>query len=231
MGKVYTNKDFRVGLIYKYTSPSGKVYIGQTINERSRKYRHKLDASKGKTHFARALNKYGYDNFKYDVIIKFKPTVDIKKLKRVLNKLEQRYIKLYNSVEEGYNLTFGGVANSEFSELSKKKMSESAKEKFKRGDVSEAQLATWENFRNYSKNITDEQKEERSKKLRSVAKNKIEVWQYDLDDNFIQVYESMRDAARSITNYKSTLKTKTNRISECCSGKRVSIYGYKWTIK
>ena len=25
------------GIIYKYTSPSGKVYIGQTINEKDRR--------------------------------------------------------------------------------------------------------------------------------------------------------------------------------------------------
>jgi len=31
------------GIIYKYTSPSGKVYIGKTINEKKRLYRHKYD--------------------------------------------------------------------------------------------------------------------------------------------------------------------------------------------
>jgi len=31
-----------VGIIYKYTSPSGKCYIGQTIQENIRKSQHKL---------------------------------------------------------------------------------------------------------------------------------------------------------------------------------------------
>ena len=36
------------GIIYKYISPSNKVYIGQTINEKNRKRQHKQQALKGK---------------------------------------------------------------------------------------------------------------------------------------------------------------------------------------
>lgn len=32
------------GIIYKQTSPSGKVYIGQTTNENKRKAQHKKDS-------------------------------------------------------------------------------------------------------------------------------------------------------------------------------------------
>lgn len=48
----------RKGIIYKYTSPSGKSYIGQTVNEVSRKYKHKLETSKSKTKFGSAIRKY-----------------------------------------------------------------------------------------------------------------------------------------------------------------------------
>lgn len=37
-----------VGIIYKYTSPSGKVYIGQTRNEQSRRQRWLAQFVKGK---------------------------------------------------------------------------------------------------------------------------------------------------------------------------------------
>ena len=30
-------KNNRIGIIYKYTSPSGKIYIGQTMNEKERR--------------------------------------------------------------------------------------------------------------------------------------------------------------------------------------------------
>lgn len=36
----------RAGVIYKYEAPSGKVYIGQTINEALRKSQHKSQAKK-----------------------------------------------------------------------------------------------------------------------------------------------------------------------------------------
>ena len=61
------------GIIYKYTSPSGKCYIGQTINEDRRKLQHKR-AAFNENHkeydkpFYRALRKYGWDSFEYEVV-------------------------------------------------------------------------------------------------------------------------------------------------------------------
>lgn len=61
------------GIIYKYTSPSGKCYIGQTINEDRRKLQHKR-AALNENHkeydkpFYRALRKYGWDSFEYEVL-------------------------------------------------------------------------------------------------------------------------------------------------------------------
>ena len=49
----------RQGIVYMYTSPSGKYYIGQTVNETSRKSKHKLETSKSKTKFGSAIRKYG----------------------------------------------------------------------------------------------------------------------------------------------------------------------------
>ena len=96
-----------------YISPSGKRYIGQTINEKSRKNNHKTQTAKSKTYFGKAIRKYGFENFKNEVIVKFKPTILKEKLKRVLDKLEARYIKIYksNDPEFGYNLNNGGNEN------------------------------------------------------------------------------------------------------------------------
>ena len=38
MKKDYVNK---IGFMYKLTSPNGKIYIGQTINKKQRKYHYK----------------------------------------------------------------------------------------------------------------------------------------------------------------------------------------------
>ena len=68
--------NIKIGVIYKYTSPSGKIYVGQTINEASRKNKHKSETSKSDTYFGKAIRKYGWENLKYETIIKFKPNAN-----------------------------------------------------------------------------------------------------------------------------------------------------------
>lgn len=58
------------GVIYKYTSPSGKVYIGQTLNEYMRRAMWKnINHPYAGPYINKARAKYGYSNFKYDVLI------------------------------------------------------------------------------------------------------------------------------------------------------------------
>jgi len=101
-------ENLKEGLIYMYISPSGKKYIGQTTNEENRKNQHKYKTSLTNTKFGIALRKYSYINFTYKVLIKFNATLNLIKLKRVLDKLEFRYIKLYDTFNNGYNQTNGG---------------------------------------------------------------------------------------------------------------------------
>lgn len=54
-----------IGIIYRYESPSGKYYIGQTIDEKRRKVTHKRLASKDDL-YARCLSvEYGMDYVAY----------------------------------------------------------------------------------------------------------------------------------------------------------------------
>ena len=88
--------------IYKITNiQNNKVYIGQTIRPiEQRFYRHLNDALNNilDTHFARAIRKYGKENFIIEEI-------DIAQNQEELNQKEQYWIRYYNSVEEGYNET------------------------------------------------------------------------------------------------------------------------------
>lgn len=96
-------------VIYMFTSPSGKKYIGQSIcfNHRYKKYL-KNTNSIGK-YFSRAISKYnGIENFKLDILAKFELLEDITLIKKELDKLEQYYIEKYDTLKEGYNLTGGG---------------------------------------------------------------------------------------------------------------------------
>ena len=95
------------GIIYKYTSPSGKCYIGQTINECSRKRAHSKKHGGKCLKFYNAIDKYGYDNFKYEVIIRLNSD-DPEYLKQSLDILEIGFIKTFDSFENGYNMTIGG---------------------------------------------------------------------------------------------------------------------------
>lgn len=116
------------GIIYKYTFPNGKVYIGQTINPRSRKSQH-LCKSTGARNVAfwRAYTKYG--SVEYDEI-KAVVADSKEELCEKLNQLEQEYISLYksNNPTYGYNLTSGGqvfVVNDE----GRKRMSDARTDK------------------------------------------------------------------------------------------------------
>ena len=88
--------------IYKITNKiNNKVYIGQSIRPIQKRFmRHINDAINNKlnTHFARAIRKYGKDNFICEEIDKADNQND-------LNKKEQYWIRCYNSTEKGYNET------------------------------------------------------------------------------------------------------------------------------
>ena len=88
--------------IYKITNKvNGKVYIGQSVRPIEKRFnRHMNDAIKNKldTHFARAIRKYGRDNFICEVI-------DIATNQTDLTLKEQYWIQYYDSVKLGYNET------------------------------------------------------------------------------------------------------------------------------
>lgn len=122
------------GVIYKYTSPSGKVYIGQTFREAARKREHKStafnDKSRGVTSpFHNAIKKYGYDSFTYEVPYKI-DSDDIEEATAILNEKEMYYIETLNSrVPNGYNVAIGGESKRGYimPEERKRKISETNK--------------------------------------------------------------------------------------------------------
>jgi len=111
------------GVIYKVTNKvNGKIYIGQTVNFKHRYSQHIHDALKRKKQniFARALRKYGIEQFEWSIIW----TGDIE----LLNEMEIYYIKnnksyLYSKEYDGsngYNLTIGGDSFERSDELKAK---------------------------------------------------------------------------------------------------------------
>lgn len=98
------------GVIYKYTSPDGTVYIGQTTNECARRSQFFLRASYGGTKIDQARAKFGPENFTYERLHK-NTYADMESAKLDLDKLETYYIQKYDSVNNGYNSYTGNGAH------------------------------------------------------------------------------------------------------------------------
>lgn len=104
-------KEHLDGIIYKYTNKiNGKIYIGQTVNEKARIQQHKYFYSsleKNKKGFHGAIKKYGWESFEYKVLFRIHCNNE-QDLINTLNSKEIISIKYFNSYKFGYNMTRGG---------------------------------------------------------------------------------------------------------------------------
>lgn len=91
------------GLIYKITSPTGRVYIGQTSKTIEYRYRGGVDIRQKKLY--NSVKKYGWENHSREVI----DSVQFSGLNNwLLDKLEIYWIAQYDSFNNGLNMTLGG---------------------------------------------------------------------------------------------------------------------------
>jgi group I intron endonuclease len=92
--------------IYKITSPSGNVYIGQTWNYKRRLYEYKsLGSCKRQIHIFRSLSKYGFDKHQFELVHKLPNdiTQDIMDNYEILyyNQYKNLKVSMLNSREPG----------------------------------------------------------------------------------------------------------------------------------
>ena len=120
------------GIIYKYTSPSNKVYIGQTRDEfnRRQKFLSKTNYTYAGTKINKARAKYGPENFEYSVLFKIESNNE-EEIIGVLNKKEIEFIELFDSFYNGYNSTKGGENSYIRTEENRQKLSNITKEYYK----------------------------------------------------------------------------------------------------
>jgi group I intron endonuclease len=91
--------------IYKVVNRiNGKIYIGFDSDWPNRLIYHYYNSrSKSKNYYIyRAIRKYGWENFSFDLIYQSKDR------EYALKIMEPFFIKEYNSFENGYNMTSGG---------------------------------------------------------------------------------------------------------------------------
>ena len=103
---------------------NGKLYLGSTKVSFKERWRHHIKALKGGKHHSiklqRAVDKYGLDNFKFEIL-------DICDIEFVTS-TEKYWLNLLNSVVMGYNISYsveGGCLGYKHSVENKKIISES----------------------------------------------------------------------------------------------------------
>ena len=135
--------------------------------------------------------------------------------------VEEMFIWLFNSTNDGYNISSYGSGHYERTEESRKKMSEShigiTFSEEHRKKMSEAK--TGENNYWYGKHHSEESKQKMSENRPSKL-----VLQFSKDGEFIAEYSSIHEAER---------QTGCNQgnICQCCKGNRKSAGGFIWKYK
>lgn len=82
--------------IYKITSPSGKIYIGQSSNIKRRMIEHKYRAKIKNLKLYSSIRKYGFENHKIEILF-------LSNDKYEKNKMESIFIRYYDTINNGLN--------------------------------------------------------------------------------------------------------------------------------
>ena len=121
-GEAFFGKD-GMYCLYKHTTPSGKIYVGQTKQNPLNRW-HNGTGYKQNVYFTNAIEKYGWENIKHEII-------EFNLSKEEVDKLEKEYIRKLNANDRrfGYNINDGGNGGggAPLSEAAKKKLSKALK--------------------------------------------------------------------------------------------------------
>jgi|LakMenEpi03Aug12_release.lakeMendotaPanAssembly.Ray.scaffolds.fasta_scaffold410592_2 group I intron endonuclease len=216
--------------IYKITSPSNKVYIGQSVNIENRKKNYtnfKTNKNNIGPKMYNSLQKHGWEQHIFEIIEEC-----------CLDQLNEREIywgEHYCSLEEGLNCKLGDGRGH---------CCEETKQKISLAKTGMEYKMTEEGRKNKSKLLTglkrsEETKKkisqakqghecysnpERSKNLRKNSPFKKEITQFSLNGEKIQTFPSAKEACRY-------LGKSNNSIADCASGRQKTAYGYVWKYK
>lgn len=230
-------------LVYKHTAPNGKVYIGITGFDPEYRWLNNGRGYRNQTTFFNAIIKYGWINFKHDILF-----TDLTE-EEALDK-EEALIQEYKSYDRrfGYNVSlrgakFGTSVNRETnrSSLHSKHIPPSPKwtqtgriveKKDKKGVV----LSTYKSVRAAATDlqVNVESLRTRLKKYKvldygtftisyGVTPKLPKIEMLTLKGEPLKVFDTITDA------YKFLGKQNKGHISQSCRGKRIDSYlGYKW---
>jgi group I intron endonuclease len=205
-----------MGYIYKITNiVNNKCYIGETVQEpRKRWIKHisSVNTTKDCPVLAAAMNKYGIDKFKFEVLIIC--------FDEDRHKYEKEYIKKYNSQRpNGYNILDGGQyggsrLGTKLSEETKTKVSKALKEFHKDNP---------NNFEKYREKHSMVMKN--SEKWKQSMAERI-LPKYTISSKSDAVKEKIRESVKKYfeTNGSCTNKKKHSKIMTKINGRSVEQY-------
>jgi group I intron endonuclease len=202
------------GIIYLIINKqNGHKYVGQTTQGMNKRWQQHIQEAlrMSDSPLHRAMRKYGNHNFMIKEIDECN--------ENLLNEREEYWIKQHNTFKEGYNATSGGK-RPVFSEETKQKISEKAKEK----------ILTPEHIENISIALTAKAKIEPwgalTKENRGNGKHcGIPIRSKNLETGICTDYENARMAALSLTGDPNK---NSNILLAARNGN--TAYGHKWQI-
>lgn len=221
--------------VYMHTSPSKKRYVGITKQyPLEKRWRHGK-GYKYNEYFSRAIKKYGWENFKHEVL--FDNLTQKEAEEKEIELIDYYKSNLY---EYGYNIQNGGNSNGKFSEetilkIAKAATNPSEETRRKMSVAQKARLTNPEDNPMYGKTHTAEARKKisearKGKRLSnetrermSESRKKRAVCQYTKENEFVKLYVSITEANKQTgINYSN--------ICTCCSGngRQKTAGGYIW---
>lgn len=232
-------------IVYRHTSPSGKVYIGISSNIKSRWAHNGYNYSRYNSIFKNAVNKYGWDNITHEILLD-----NCSKEEAIY--AEKYLIRWYKIHGLSYNITDGGegregvkcsretIEKIRNSNKGQKRTPEQIENLRKAHFTEKAMMSSKKNIcyahtawkgRHHS--------DETKKKMSEAAKGRdmrkaIEaslkvphkktvkaVLQLDLSNNVINSFSS-------ITEANNSLGKTSKAIVNCLQGRTKTAFGYRW---
>lgn len=195
--------------IYKITSPSGKIYIGQSLNVEKRILHYKKYKCKHQIRLHASFNKYGVDRHLFEIILECE--------RNELNEKERYYQDLYQVTSiKGLNclLTSTSELKTVFTEETIIKMSKSAKGRipWNKGVPMKEELKESHRLKNVGRKLSNEHKSKIGSKavISSNCYNamKIKNSKKIIDNSTGIIYKSITDLCKKLALKRTTINAK-----------------------
>ena len=206
--------------IYKITSPSDKIYVGQSTNIYRRFKQYGRMNCKSQSKLYNSFRKYGPENHKFEII---EECSEIQLIER-----ETYWKYFYNTIKNGLNCREDGVGGK-LSPETCLKISQNSRGISRGKGVPKSVKGTKgikrsEEFKNKIRNSRKNKKHSPETK-KKISKSKCRsVLQYDLKGNFIQEWSSSLEIEKELRIFKTS-------ITACCRGKLKTSGKFIWKYK